>query len=190
MTRKHTHSNRRSQSTQSRSIQLRQLWQDTRGGSASQIDFANGMIILLFGIIFFFGASTVVLAGMADSGPEDQLTSWRISDKMVSDIFVEDTTESTPAEQCVTAFFNSASNSDCEHDSTWESGSEEDYLRESLSLGDNQRVAVKLVDSSGTVQQQTGGNPPVTEIGQYQRRIPIEESTDTYEWYTLKVYVW
>lgn len=195
MTRKHSRQNRSATADESQHSVFPRFWQDTRGGAASQIDFANAMIILLFGVIFFFGASTILLAGMADSGPGDQLTSWRVSEKITGDIFVHNTTENVASQNCVDAFFAGDSTSpttpDCQHDDTWDNGgTEQEYLRNSLAISSHQRVAVVLIDTDGNVEHRIGGNPPVDNIGKYQRHLPVEVADDTYEWFTLEVYVW
>lgn len=167
-----------------------QFRQDTRGGPASQIDFANGMVILLVGVLFFFGASTVMLAGLSEAGPGDQLASWRAADKLSGDVFLENGTADTPHKDCIDAFFAQSPDPTCEHDNTWTGGStEQDYLRSVLLLEANQRVAVDIVWADTGNTEHLGGNPPIDDIGQYQRRLPVDTGSG-FRWATLKVYVW
>lgn len=163
---------------------------DTRAGAASQIDFVNGMILLLFGVIFFFGASTAMLATMSDGGAGDQLGSFRASEKLSGDVFVQNTSDSIATEDCVDAFFDGTTNTTgCDHDTDWDDPNEQQYLRNVLSLSPNQQTSVTLVWNDDGTTRDIGGNPPVDDVGQYSRQIPVDTGSG-YRWATVTIYVW
>lgn len=183
----------------SRLKELRTFLDDKRAGAASQIDFANGMVILLFGIIFFFAASTALVAAVDTTGTGDQSASFRVSNKLVGDIFLEQPGTNNPTRECIDGYFvGPPETSVCDHDSAWGNPSDgQSYLRNSLSLKPEQQAAVVLNDKDGNVYTRDGntyrlgGTPPQGNVGKYQRRIAADMDDDgESEWYTLTIYVW
>lgn len=173
---------------------LRTFSDDTRGGAATQIDFANGMVILLGGILFYFAVTSLFLGTITTEGPGDQATTYRVSNHLVGDIFLTNASSQTADAGCIHAYFTKTSpnSSGCNHDPAWGDTTDDDYLQQSLSLTDTQSAHIEFRDSTGTAVFELGQDSlPDGNIGKYHRRVVTDMNTDgTPEWYTVVVYIW
>lgn len=82
---------------------------------AEQIDFANAMLLLLFGMGLFFAATSVLLTDSADTSAQTSVASDRAADRLADDLFVNGSPTTTPTAStaCLESFFNRTANPTC-----------------------------------------------------------------------------
>lgn len=140
-------------------------------GQAEQIDFLNGMIILLFGVGLFFAAGSVLFAVGVDSSPDREGATLNADQRLVGDLLVADIGDTELDRDCADAYFGMDESEVCiRTDGLVDgSGSEQQWLRHSLGLEDELQVNVTVVEggpggdivtSPGGVEYALGPSPP------------------------------
>lgn len=122
-------------------------------GQAEQIDFLNGMVILLFGAGLFFASGSVLFAVGVDSNPDRQGAAVNADQRLVADLLVNDTGAATLDRDCLDAYFGMSPEAVCARADGLVDGatSETAWLRRSLGLEDRLEVNVTVVDEGGVV---------------------------------------
>lgn len=169
---------------------------------AEQIDFLNGMVILLFGLGLFIGSASVLLSIGLTGNADQELATANADDRLAEDILVTEPATLELDEECATAFFELIHREGCaipQAATLPESPSEDVWLRSVLGLEDEYTVNVTVFDanrSDGTREIVTGEAGPRYAIGP---EPPVGEdisSSHRYlaggqdEYYTLTVRVW
>jgi hypothetical protein len=142
------------------------LSQDDRG-QAEQIDFLNGMVILLFGVGLFFAGGSVLFSIGVDSSPDREGAALNADQRLVGDLLVNDTRDVELARSCADAYFGMNESEVC----TRADGvignvtTEQAWLRRSLGVESELHLNVTVVDdgrivTNGTIEYALGPSPP------------------------------
>jgi hypothetical protein len=136
-------------------------------GQAEQLDFLNGMIILLFGVGLFFAGGSVLFSIGVDSSPDREGAALNADQRLVEDLLVSDIRDTELDRQCAEAYFGMNESGVCTRaggllNDTW---SEQRWLRHSLGLETELHVNVTIVDSGSVVtsngtEYSLGPSPP------------------------------
>ena len=165
---------------------------------AEQIDFLNGMVILLFGLGLFFAGGSVLFDIGVDSTPDRETAAHNSDQRLVEDILARDPGSLTLDTDCVDAYFGMETNETCGlTDSVFNTSapSENHWLRHSLGIEDDLQVNVTVRgapanesqgDDASTVVHSLGPTPPADASVAVSNRIVAIE--DDYE--TVAVRVW
>ncbi len=136
-------------------------------GQAEQIDFLNGMIILLFGVGLFFAGGSVLFSIGIDSSPDREGAALNADQRLVGDLLVNDTSDIELDRSCADAYFGMNESEVCTRaDGVVDNATtEQGWLRRSLGLESELRVNVTVVDdgrivTNGTVEYALGPSPP------------------------------
>jgi hypothetical protein len=176
------------------SAACRALVTDDRG-QAEQIDFLNGMIILLFGVGLFFAGGSVLFSIGVDSSPDHESAVLNADQRLVEDVLVSDVGETELDRACADAYFELNASGVCTRaDGVVEdSMSEQQWLRQSLGLEDELRVNVTVVDDGSVVTSPAGveyslgpSPPPDAEVFESNRFVTFGGG----EYDTVLVRVW
>ena len=142
------------------------LSQDDRG-QAEQIDFLNGMVILLFGVGLFFAGGSVLFSIGVDSSPDREGAALNADQRLVGDLLVNDTRDIELDRSCADAYFAMNESAVCTRADGVVSNTttEQEWLRRSLGVESELRVNVTVVDdgrivTNGTVEYALGPSPP------------------------------
>jgi hypothetical protein len=166
----------------------------TDRGQAEQLDFLNGMIILLFGVGVFFAGGSVLFSIGIDSSPDRQGATLNADQRLVEDLLVSDVRETELNRTCTEAYFGMNASGVCTrapgvvNDSMTEQG----WLRHSLGLEDELRVNVTVVDdgsvvtSSGVEYALGPSPPPDSAVFESNRFVTFGDG----EYYTVFTRVW
>jgi len=156
----------RREHTQSRRGSTGGLLRDDRG-QAEQIDFLNGMIILLFGVGLFFAGGSVLFSIGVDSNPDREGAALNADQRLVEDLLVSDIRDTELDRSCADAYFRMNGSGVCTRAAGVVSNAttEQGWLRRSLGVESDLRVNVTVVDNgtiltSGNVQYALGPSPP------------------------------
>ena len=173
---------------------------------AEQIDFLNGMIILLFGLGLFFVSASVLFTVGADSQPDIEGTAQNADQRLVEDLLAEEPGTLVLADECANAFFSMAEHEGCgltaEQFNT-SAPSERHWLRHALGLTDERQANVTIVDGEFAGENPTDGfeivhgddgteyavgptPPPGVDTAETTRFIAAGDG----EYYTVSVRVW
>ena len=161
---------------------------------AEQLDFLNGMILLLFGVGLFFAGASVLLDIGADSSPDRKGATLNADQRLVDDLLVDEIGDPTLARTCADAYFGRNETGVCARatglvDSSW---SEQRWLRRSLGLESERGVNVTVVDNgsvlnSSGVPYALGPSPPSdTAVFESNRFVTFGDG----EYYTVFLRVW
>lgn len=121
---------------------------------AEQIDFLNGMVILLFGLGLFFASSGVLFAVGVDSNPDLETAAANADQRLVDDLLVTAVGDVPANETCVAAYFAMDTHEPCGISATefdTSAPTEHHWLQHSLGLGDELAVNVTIHGGSGVV---------------------------------------
>jgi hypothetical protein len=169
------------------------------GGSADraqaeQIDFLNGMIILLFGVGLFFAGGNVLFGIGVDSNPDREGATLNADRRLVEDLLVSDIGATALDRGCVDAYFDTNETGVCSRvdrlDGSW---SELRWLRRSLGVENNRHVNVSIVDNGRVVTSQTGvsyalGPTPPPDVAVFESNRFVRFGDGGYR--TVSVRVW
>ena len=167
----------------------------TDRGQAEQIDFLNGMILLLFGVGLFFAGGTVLFGVGIDSSPDRQGAALTADQRLVEDLFVSTVGDTELDRGCVSAYFGMNESGVCTRadgvvDGNW---SEQQWLRHSLGLDKELRVNATVVDGGSVVTGPDGveytlgaSPPPDVAVFESSRFVTFGEG----EYHTVLVRVW
>ena len=161
-------------------------------GQAEQIDFLNGMIVLLFGVGLFFAGGSVLFSIGVDSTADREAAAMSADQRLVEDLLVANVSDTRLDRDCADAYFAENATRAC----TREDGLLEDAetTREWLdrSLGLDLRANVTVVDG-GVVTSPDGvtyaigpSPPPDAEVFETTRVVAFEDG----EYSTVLVRVW
>jgi len=171
---------------------------DSDRGQAEQLDFLNGMIILLFGVGLFFAGGSVLYSIGVDSNPDRQGAALNADQRLVEDLLVADIGDTELDWGCADAYFGMDETEVCTRaDGVVDgSGSEQRWLRHSLGLEDELQVNVTVVEggidgdvvtSPGGVAYGLGRSPPPNQaVFESNRFVTFGGG----EYYTVFVRVW
>lgn len=163
-------------------------------GQAEQIDFLNGMVILLFGVGLFFAGGSVLLSIGVDSSPDREGAALNADQRLVEDLLVGDIGDTQLDRDCVDAYFRMNASGVCTRaDSPAnDTGGEQRWLRHSLGLEARLGVNVTVVDS-GTILDNNGtayslgpSPPPEMAVFESNRFVTFGDR----QYYTVFVRVW
>ncbi len=178
----------------------------TDRAQAEQIDFLNGMIILLFGLGLFFASASVLFTIGAESNPDLEGEAQNADNRLVEDVLADEPGTLVLAETCADAFFGLDEHEDCgltpELFNT-SAPSEIHWVRHALGLTDNRYANVTVVAGEFAGENPSGGfdfvhgesgteyavgptPPPGVTIAETNRFIATGEG----EYYTVFVRVW
>ena len=122
-------------------------------GQAEQIDFLNGMILLLFGVGLFFAGGSVLFSIGIDSSPDREGAALNADQRLVGDLLVNDTRDTELARSCADAYFGMNESGVCTRaDGVVGNGTtEQQWLRRSLGVESELHVNVTVVDNGSVV---------------------------------------
>lgn len=136
-------------------------------GQAEQIDFLNGIIILLFGVGLFFAGGSVLFSIGVDSSPDREGAALNADQRLVGDLLVTDIRDTELNRSCADAYFSMNESRVCTRASGVVSNAttEQQWLRRSLGVESELRVNVTVVDdgsvvTNATVEYALGPSPP------------------------------
>jgi hypothetical protein len=161
---------------------------------AEQIDFLNGMIILLFGVGLFFAGGNVLFGIGVDSNPDREGATLNADRRLVEDLLVSDIGATALDRGCVDAYFDTNETGVCSRvdrlDGSW---SELRWLRRSLGVENNRHVNVSIVDNGRVVTSQAGvsyalGPTPPPDVAVFESNRFVRFGDGGYR--TVSVRVW
>ena len=167
-------------------------------GQAEQLDFLNGMVILLFGVGLFFAGGSVLYNIGVDSSPDRAGAALNADQRLVEDLLVEDIEDTELDRACADAYFGMDETGICTRVDSIVDGSESEqqWLRYSLGLEDELHVNVTvleggidgdIVTSPGGVAYALGPSPPPdVAVFESNRFVTFGDG----EYYTVFVRVW
>jgi hypothetical protein len=166
----------------------------TDRGQAEQIDFLNGIVILLFGVGLFFAGGSVLLSIGVDSSPDRQGAALNADQRLVEDLLVGDIEDTQLDRDCVDAYFRMNASGVCTRASgvVDGSGDEQRWLRHSLGLETKLGVNVTVVDNgsvvtgNGTAYSLGPSPPPDVAVFESNRFVTFGDG----EYHTVFVRVW
>lgn len=184
----------------------RQHDQQTDRAQAEQIDFLNGMILLLFGLGLFFASASVLFTIGAESNPDLEGTAQNADQRVVEDLLTDEPGTLVLAEACADAFFGMDEHDGCGLTSEWfntSAPSELHWIRHAIGLSDDRYANVTVVDGEFAGENPSGGfdvvhgesgteyaigptPPPGVAIAETSRFVAADED----EYYTVLVRVW
>jgi len=168
---------------------------DTDRGQAEQIDFLNGMVLLLFGVGLFFAGGTVLFNIGVDSSPDREGATLNADQRLVEDLLVSDVRDTELDQDCLDAYFGMNASGVCTRrgDIVDGSGDEKRWLRRSLGLEADLRANVTVVDNGtllagpdGTAYSLGPSTPPDTAVFESNRFVTVGNG----EYHTVFVRVW
>jgi len=161
---------------------------------AEQLDFLNGIVLLLFGVGLFFAGAGVLLDIGADSSPDREGAAFNADQRLVGDLLVDDVGDSALDRACADAYFGRNETGVCIRaadlvDGSW---SEQRWLRRSLGLESERGVNVTVVDN-GSVVNSSGvsyalGPAPPSGAAVYESNRFV--ASGNAEYYTVLLRVW
>ena len=163
-------------------------------GQAEQLDFLNGMIILLFGVGLFFAGAGVLLDIGADSSPDREGAARNADQRLVDDLLVREVGNTTLDPACADAYFGRNKSGVCTRATGLVNGSwsEQRWLRHSLGLEPERGVNVTVVDN-GSIVNNSGmpyalgpSPPPDATVFESNRFVTFGNN----EYYTVFLRVW
>jgi hypothetical protein len=163
-------------------------------GQAEQIDFLNGMVLLLFGVGLFFAGGSVLLSIGVDSGPDREGAALNADQRLVEDLLVGDVRDTELDRDCVDAYFGMNETGVCTRADGLVDGteSEQRWLRHSLGLEANLQSNVTVVDDgsvvtgNGTAYSLGPSPPPGVTVFESNRFVTFGDD----EYHTVFVRVW
>lgn len=170
-------------------------------GQATQIDFLNAIVILMFSLAAFFGFSMIILDIHDSGGPADDISSTRSADRLADDVFLNNTTDNIADRACTQAFFSMDSNTKCDVPG---GTNETKYVHDTLGVSYDYEINITLTSGGTPVtlsDPSTGATttarmgeriPESTGIARYHRYVayPDPASPGEYNYYTLYITMW
>ena len=132
----------------------------TDRAQAEQIDFLNGIVILLVGLGLFFAAGSVLL-GIGVDAKFDERQATTNAEQRLLDVLTGGGDGLRLTQSCVQSYFEMETETDCGLDETVfdvNTTGEVDWLRHSLGLEDALEANVTLVGDS--TERRLGATPP------------------------------
>jgi hypothetical protein len=168
--------------------------QASNRAQAEQLDFLNGIVLLLFGVGLFFAGASVLLDIGADSSPDREGAAFNADQRLVGDLLVDDVGDSALDWACADAYFGRNETGVCIRspglvDDSWP---EQRWLRRSLGLESELAVNVTVVDNGSVVNSSgvsyaLGPSPPSdTAVFESNRFVTFGDG----EYYTVLLRVW
>ena len=166
----------------------------TDRGQAEQIDFLNGIVILLFGVGLFFAGGSVLLSIGVDSSPDREGAALNADQRLVEDLLVGDIEDTQLDRDCVDAYFRMNASGVCTRANGVIDGpgDEQRWLRHSLGLETRLGVNVTVVDNgsvvtaNGTAYSLGPSPPPDVAVFESNRFVTFGDG----EYHTVFVRVW
>lgn len=164
-------------------------------GQAEQIDFLNGMVILLFGVGLFFVGGSVLLSIGVDSSPDREGAALNADQRLVEDLLVSDVRDTELDRDCLDAYFGMNASGVCTRGDGVVNGTggEQRWLRRSLGVETELRVNVTVVDNGtvltgpdGTAYSLGPSPPPDVAVFESNRFVTVGDG----EYHTVFVRVW
>lgn len=192
---------------QQRQSPLHSFVDDTRG-IAEQIDFLNGIMVLLLGFGLFMASSGVLLDSASHTGRGQDYTSIRSHEALADDLLVETVGDTVLSGECAEAYFNTETTTttadNCDFNN-FDDSSETAYLRSSLGIDSRYEVNVTIEDPSGPLSADVDGDgtsrtfamgadtPESGTVAAYHRQVTFGQDVSgdgEWDYYTLYVRVW
>ena len=126
---------------------------DDERAVAEQIDFLNGMVILLFGLGLFFAGAGVLFEIGVDTNPDREGTAHNADQRLVEDVLANGTGTLTLDPECADAYFEMDEHGECGFTPAvfdTSAPTELHWLRHSLGIEESLRANVTVVDGDGT----------------------------------------
>lgn len=162
-------------------------------GQAEQIDFLNGMIILLFGVGLFFAGGSVLFGIGVDSTADREGAALSADERLVEDLLVANVSDDRLDRDCVDAYFAENATGVCTREDGFLDGVETTRGWLDRSLGLALRANVTVVDGDGIVTSPGGieyaigpSPPPDAEVFESNRFVAFDDG----EYRTVLVRVW
>jgi hypothetical protein len=163
-------------------------------GQAEQLDFLNAMVLLLAGIIFFFGFSAVVFGLSIDSNPDLSQTAGNADERLVEDLLVNQPGDTYLDQDCTDDYFGMAENVSCGITGFDVSApNETHWLWHSLGVEDNRGINVTISDGNTVVTNSSGVSytlgepvPSNRDVAESTRYVSFDGSA----YYLVHVRVW
>lgn len=164
-------------------------------GQAEQIDFLNGMLILLFGVGLFFAGGSVLFSIGVDSDPDRQGAALGADQRLVGDLLVANVSDTDLDRGCVAAFFAVNETGVCTREDALLDGinSTGVWLDRALGLNAGLQVNVTIVDGGTVLTGPDGAEyaigpspPPDVEVFESNRFVTFGDGG----YYTVLVRVW
>jgi len=162
-------------------------------GQAEQIDFLNGMIILLFGVGLFFAGGSVLFSIGVDSTADREGAALSADQRLVEDLLVANVSDDRLDRDCADAYFVENAAEVCTREEGLLDSVETTRRWLDRSLGLALRANVTVVDGDGIVTSPGGveyalgpSPPPDAEVFESNRFVAFEDG----EYNTVLVRVW